>query len=51
MDIIKGIVQQGESSQVDIHGNNNYVNINQAQNAQSGNNDGGHESNSYRVHL
>lgn len=28
--------QQGDSSQVDIHGNNNDVNINQAQNAQSG---------------
>jgi hypothetical protein len=33
--------QQGESSQVSIHGNNNDVNINQAQNVQSGEGDGG----------
>jgi hypothetical protein len=48
MDIIKGIEmqfqvtnqtldsKQGESSQVNIRGNNNDVNVNQAQNTQSG---------------
>ena|SRR5438034_6517860 len=40
-------LQQGESSQVNIHGNNNDVNINQAQNAQSGSGDGGDGGNSY----
>jgi hypothetical protein len=35
--------QQDESSQVNIHGNNNDVNINQAQNAQSGIDGGGGE--------
>jgi hypothetical protein len=29
-------LQQGESSQVNIRGNNNHVNINQAQNVQNG---------------
>lgn len=29
-------IQQGQSSQVNIHGNNNDVNVNQAQNVQSG---------------
>lgn len=38
--------QQGESSQVNIRGNNNEVNINQAQNAQI--DDGSDGSNSYR---
>lgn len=37
--------QQGESSQVNIHGNNNKVNINQAQNARSGSD--GDKGNSY----
>ena len=47
MDIIKGYTdaisnngnngfQQGESSQVSIRGNNNDVNVNQAENVQSG---------------
>jgi hypothetical protein len=41
-------LQQDESSQVNIHGNNNDVNINQAQNAQSGIDGGGSEGwNSY----
>jgi hypothetical protein len=38
--------QQGESSQVNIHGNNNHMSINQAQNAQS-RSSGGEGGNSY----
>ncbi len=39
--------QQGESSQVNIHGNNNDVNINQAQNAQGGSDGGSVGGSSY----
>jgi len=39
--------QQGESSQVNIHRNNNHVSINQAQNAQSSRSSGGDVGNSY----
>jgi len=40
-------IQQGESSQVNILGNNNDVGINQAQNAQSSSDGGGDGGNSY----